>query len=108
VSTRDRILSIAPDWAGSGTTVWQLRCPECGEDCVERLGGDDASVTVVSDRDEYDSPIGTRGGFVCVKLFCSTGHGFDLIIANHKGLEFIGVKRVGARSYGGDPEGASS
>jgi hypothetical protein len=43
------------------------------------------------DRDGYDSPIGTRGGYVSVALGCGAGHEFYLVIANHKGAEFIAV-----------------
>jgi hypothetical protein len=66
------------------TTLRRLGCPACGDDCVEQIGhgGDLAAVTVQPDRDGYDSPIGTRGGYVRVELFCPARHGFDLIIAN--------------------------
>jgi hypothetical protein len=37
-------------------------------------GGDQVSVMVHPDRDDYDSPVGTRGGYT-----------FSLIIGNHKG-----------------------
>jgi hypothetical protein len=45
------------------------------------------------DRDEYVSPVGTRGGFVKIDLSCSAGHRFDLVIGNHKGAEIIGIVR---------------
>lgn len=92
--------SMNPAVSTLGWWGWKLRCPECGEECVERHGGDDAAVTVHPDRDQYDSPIGTRGGYVKVELFCPAGHGFDLVIANHKGCEFIGVVPAGERDYG--------
>lgn len=85
-----------------GRLVWQLVCPVCGDGCVEQQGpgpGDHAAVTVHPDRDAHDSPIGTRGGYVRVELFCPAGHGFDLIIANHKGAEFIGIVLAGERDY---------
>jgi hypothetical protein len=37
-----------------------------------------------------------------VKLFCPAGHGFDLIVANHKGSEVIAVVPAGQRNYAGD------
>src|SRR5262245_2005965 len=84
------------------TLVWSLSCPVCGENCVEQQGpdGEAGCVTVHPDRDEYDSPIQTRVGYTQVRLFCAAGHGFDLIVANHKGAQFIGVVSVGPRDYG--------
>lgn len=101
--TQERqILESAPHMGGVEAIVWLLHCPVCGDDCVEQMGpggGDHTAVTVHPDRDSYDSPIGTRGGYVAVQLFCPAGHGFDLIIANHKGQEYIGVKLAGPRDY---------
>lgn len=96
---------------------WQLKmfCPECGNE-VEQWGpwgeawsdaagqhapvpdkpadtGDHTAVTVHPDRDDYDSPIGTRGGFTQIDLTCPAGHKFALIIANHKGSQFIAAVR---------------
>lgn len=48
---------------------------------------------VFPDRDDYDSPIGTRGGYVQIDLQCSDGHHFALVIGNHKGAEIIGLAR---------------
>jgi hypothetical protein len=81
--------------------LWELHCPECGQVGVEQMGpgGDHGAVTVHPDRDDYDSPIDTRGGYTRIKLFCPAGHGFDLIVANHKGAEFIGVVPAGGRNY---------
>jgi hypothetical protein len=91
---------------------WLLHmpCPECGEFTIEQTGpgnGDDygldhTAVTVHPDRDSYDSPIGTRGGYTEVDLWCPAGHHFALIIANHKGEEFIGC--VTERSAATHPE----
>ncbi|MFF4952566.1 hypothetical protein [Streptomyces chattanoogensis] len=81
---------ITPDWS----MRWQLMCPACGAGEVENVdyAPDHEAVTVHPDRDEYDSPIGTRGGYVRVDLECSAGgHGFALIVGNHKGAEFVGV-----------------
>jgi hypothetical protein len=72
----------------------QLRCPECGETNIDRKDySDSGAVTVFPDRDDFDSPIGTRGGYVQIELFCINGHRFALVIANHKGEEMIGLAR---------------
>jgi hypothetical protein len=75
------------------TMTWQLHCPKCGSDVMDRLGtgGDHTAVVLEPDRDEYVSPIGTRGGYVQVDLYCPAGHRFNLIIANHKGAEIVGI-----------------
>jgi hypothetical protein len=72
---------------------WQLMCPACGTDAVDRAASssDEESVTVHPDRDGYDSPIGTRGGYVRIDLTCAQGHGFALVVGNHKGSEIVGV-----------------
>jgi hypothetical protein len=64
-----------------------------------RSGRDHAAVTLEPDRDGYDSPIATRGGYVSIGLSCPDGHEFDLVIANHKGAEYLGV--VPRRHAGG-------
>lgn len=76
--------------------ILHMPCPECGQPGVEQTGphdgdGDHRAVTVHPDRDEYDSPIGTRGGYTQIDLWCPDGHQFALIIANHKGDEYIGA-----------------
>ena len=53
--------------------------------------GDHSAVTVQPDRDRYDCPIGTRGGYVSIELRCLAGHRFDMVIANHKGAEYLGI-----------------
>lgn len=75
------------------TLQWQLHCPECGQPSVDRepLGRDHEAVTLHPDRDDYDSPIDTRGGYLHLDLRCVSGHTFALIIGNHKGAEFVGV-----------------
>ncbi|WP_097882709.1 hypothetical protein [Streptomyces sp. st140] len=77
-----------------GTGVrWQLMCPGCGTQNVENANyaPDHEVISVQPDRDEYDSPIGTRGGYVSVDLECDAGHSFALVVGNHKGAEFVGV-----------------
>jgi hypothetical protein len=87
---------------GGGKERWQVLCPVCRNECVEQQGptGEASAVTVHEDRDEYDSPIATRGGYTQIKLHCPDGHGFDLIVANHKGCQFIGLVPIGPRDYG--------
>lgn len=71
---------------------WQVKCPACGIEEVEQgEGPDHEAATVHPDRDGHGSPLGTRGGFVSVELACAAGHGFDFIISNHEGAEFVGV-----------------
>lgn len=93
---RDHSDVLTPDTGHLGELVWQLLCPYCGSDIVDRsvyggYGGDHEAVYIEPDKDDYTSPIGTRGGFVQVDLFCPANHRFNLIIANHKGAEFIGL-----------------
>ncbi|WP_159046397.1 hypothetical protein [Streptomyces sp. MMG1121] len=72
---------------------WQLNCPACGIAEVEQgeVGADHEAVTVHPDRDSGGSPLGTRGGYLSVELTCAAGHGFDFVVSNHKGAEFVGV-----------------
>ena len=79
------------DSAESAQLRWQVQCPVCANSNVERDPDDDASVRLHPDKDEYASPISTRGGFVEVYLACTSGHRFQIIVANHKGAEFVGV-----------------
>lgn len=104
------VLQPSEAFARPNGMQWRLHCPECGAEEIERgdfdeatgqapydpdddSGGDEASVTVHPDNDSYDSPFGTRGGYVEVRMWCAGGHAFRLIVANHKGAEFIGVLR---------------
>ncbi|MFH8581647.1 hypothetical protein [Streptomyces zaomyceticus] len=107
----EKALSPATMTASPGTLIWQLACPECGATEIERgdfdeeagtvpydpddetPGGDEKSVTVHPDKDSYSSPIGTRGGFVEIRMWCAGGHAFQLIIANHKGAEYLAAVR---------------
>jgi hypothetical protein len=81
-----------------GTLRWQVFCPICAAEEIDRVpadGGDHAAVVVQPDRDEYGGPLGTRGGHLEIRLECGSGHGFALVIANHKGAEFVGLVPVG-------------
>ncbi|MFE9976090.1 hypothetical protein ACFYRD_36605 [Streptomyces hirsutus] len=107
----DKTLSPAPFTAPPDTLVWQLACPQCAAPEIERgdfdeesgsvpydsdddsPGGDETSVTVHPDRGEYASPVGTRGGFVEIRMWCAGGHAFQLVVANHKGAEYVAVVR---------------
>ncbi|MGW2550111.1 hypothetical protein [Streptomyces sp. NPDC001635] len=83
--------------------MWRLQCPECAAPEIERgrldengyadetSRGDAAAVTVHPDKDGYGSPLGTRGGYVEINLWCAAGHNFSLVVANHKGAEYVGV-----------------
>lgn len=90
--------------------AWRVQCPECSAPEIERgeldgtgalpydpdddaEGGDHTAVTVHPDRDAHDSPIGTRGGYVEIRLWCGMGHNFRLVVANHKGAEYLAVVR---------------
>jgi hypothetical protein len=85
---------LEPAELPGAAAAWQLSCPLCGADEVEqgpRAGPDHTAVTVQPDRDGYDGPVGTRGGYVSIALDCAAGHAFELVIANHKGAEYVGV-----------------
>jgi hypothetical protein len=69
-----------------------LLCPVCGENTIDRKDYDDVgSVTIFPDRDEYDSPAGSRGGYICIDLMCTDVHLFSMFIGNHKGAETISL-----------------
>jgi hypothetical protein len=96
MKTHPEVMIVVPGEHPAGTLQWLLCCPTCGEEAVDRAGwtqggGDHEAVTIQPDRDDYDSPIGTRGGYLRVDLECVAGHGFALIVANHKGAEYLGV-----------------
>lgn len=93
-----------------GELAWRVQCPECSAPEIERGeldetgaradvpgnitdSGDHTAVTVHPDRDAHDSPIGTRGGYVEIRLWCAAGHNFRLLVANHKGAEYVAVVR---------------
>lgn len=56
---------------------WQLHCPECRTDGIEREGPDHDAITVQPDRDDYSSPIGTRGATSRLILRVPSGTGSD-------------------------------
>jgi hypothetical protein len=85
---------LEPAGLPGAAASWQLCCPVCGAPEVEQglqSGGDHTAVTIQPDRDRYDSPIGTRGGYVSIALECGAGHEFYLVTANHKGAEYIAL-----------------
>lgn len=71
-----------------------VRCPLCGIEQIEQ-GAEGKSeqdmVTVAPDLDEYSSPLGTRGGYTDIALYCADGHNFSIVVANHKGQQVIGL-----------------
>lgn len=93
-----QILEPGAPFAGSSGVSWQVLCPKCTDrqpnidrcDPNGEYGRDEIAVTVHPDRDEYDSPAGTRGGYVEIRLTCGF-HDFSLLIGNHKGEEYITV-----------------
>jgi hypothetical protein len=76
-----------------GECKWQVCCPMCQNENVDRdgEGGDHTAVTTHEDNDEYGCPLGTRGGWTEVRYTCGNGHSFSLLVANHKGAEYIGL-----------------
>lgn len=89
----------------------QLRCPECDEINIDRgayfgsIVGPDEGVTTFWDEDEYQSPAGTRGGYIQIDMHCAEGHSFSLFIGNHKGSEYLHVmSRADVFADAGDPE----
>jgi hypothetical protein len=104
----EKTLSPASHTAGPDALIWRLACPQCAAPEIERgdfdeesgtvvyddtPSRDETSVTVHPDTDDYASPIGTRGGFVEVRMWCAAGHAFKLVVANHKGAEYVAVVR---------------
>lgn len=69
-------------------------CPICGSNTIDRRGRvpDHEAVTVHPDRDGYDSPVDTRGGYLQIDLQCfSCEARLALIVANHKGMERLAL-----------------
>lgn len=73
-----------------------IRCVVCNEETMDRWHdgpgyGDHLAVTTHPDEDEREpgNPLGTRGGYTEIRLRCSMGHCQRLVIANHKGDEYI-------------------
>jgi hypothetical protein len=111
------VMTTAEYWAGEGleregqkgwlpnlAAEWTIHCPVCGSELIEHDSGSKASVHVHPDRDEYDSPAGTRGEYILVQLFCDSGHGFDLVTGNHKGQQQLAIVKAGERWYKGPSE----
>ncbi|RJL21027.1 hypothetical protein [Bailinhaonella thermotolerans] len=84
---------LVPDTRTRTCVRWQLHCPRCHSPDLDREppGPDHRAVTLHPDRDEYHSPIGTRGGYVHIALACAYGHEFAVVLANHKGAEYLGL-----------------
>jgi hypothetical protein len=69
-------------------------CPACGE--VDGMEDGDTIYAVGPDRDEYDSPARTRGGWVETRGTCSMcGHIYSLVIGNHKGALAVMIASLG-------------
>lgn len=104
ITAANRVLVPGGTFSTGTGPSWQLHCPHCGPveygvdrnwDCESADGGeysgDHDAVITHPDRDEYDSPMGTRGGWTEIKYYCGRGHAFRLLIGNHKGAEFLCV-----------------
>lgn len=93
-----QVLEPGAPFAGAMGLSWQVLCPKCTDrqPNIDRIGSDgeygpdERAVIVHPDRDEYSSPLGTRGGWVEIQLTCGF-HNFSLVVANHKGEEYIGI-----------------
>ena len=88
-----QIMSLEP-WPHGPDLMWHIHCPTCGDSTMDRAGpsgGDHTAVTLHPDRDAYESPIETRGGYLRVELHCPAGHHHALIVANHKGSEYLAL-----------------
>jgi hypothetical protein len=90
-----------------------ISCPSCGDtSSIDRwppTGKDHEAVTVHPDADRYDSPIGTRGGYVQIDLVCGCGQLFALVIGNHKGAEIMNLAlRNGDGSWTNDRSAGKS
>lgn len=81
-------------WPALITEHGTLLCPICREESY--MEGGDSPVEVGPDRDEYESPIGTRGGWLATRPWCSNCWvDFRLVIANHKGTILLGMVKDG-------------
>jgi hypothetical protein len=65
-----------------------IHCPVC---LTCQIEDHDNTAIVHEDRDEYDSPAGTRGGYVEIPLECIMGHQIAVLVGNHKGQHYINV-----------------
>lgn len=62
-----------------------LLCPWCKEPTIEDMG----DILVFPDLDGYDSPAGTRGGYIRADLSCCCGAQLSLFTGNHKGAHQV-------------------
>lgn len=72
------------------TLQWQVHCPRCADAGIER-GIAHAETVVDRAIGTRPSPIVGDNGWVSVSLHCAAGHGFELVVANHKGAEYITI-----------------
>lgn len=74
----------------------RLACPVCGE--THGMEDGDDVYAAGPDLDAYDSPSGTRGGWIETRGFCSCcSWRYLLVVANHKGSLTIFVRGVEQR-----------
>ena len=69
---------------GSGYP-WRVLCPVCRFDYTH-FAPDDVHVEAT---DDYTSPIGNRGSWIAVPMWCEEGHSWRLVIGFHKGQTFL-------------------
>ena len=100
---QEKIIEGAP-WMQSadGVAVWQLACPECAETEIEQPEDTGAPGVATHPAKDGGSPVGTDGGYTEFQFRCRACHQFRLIVAPHKGTQFIGVVQAGAPAANSD------
>lgn len=91
---------------------YDFLCPWCENNLLDRIKVnpdgtwnwaicyDDESVYVHPDRDEYDSPARTRGGYVRIDHFCLNCEvGISFFVANAKGMEYLHAARLNLKEF---------
>jgi hypothetical protein len=77
----------------------RLRCPHCGS--PDGMEDGDTVYATGPDHDAYDSPAGTRGGWLELRGICSLCRTpFSLVIGNHKGMLCLNVAKLPVSVWG--------
>ena len=91
-----------PNQTDRGVTYAPVRVDVDGNVCCAACGetyGMEAGETVHAvgpDRDEYDSPAGSRGGWIETRGDCSCcGQRYSFIVGNHKGALCLRIAALG-------------
>ena len=88
LSEEPNYLAVSVDNAG------YVHCPACGE--KHGMEGGDTVYDAGLDCDEYDSPAGTRGGWIATQGHCGhCGQRFSFVIGNHKGMLCLQIAALG-------------